>query len=41
MSIGATIDRARIAELTERESARRNERTSAPARMYDRACSRS
>ncbi len=31
------IDRGRIAELTERESARLNERTTASAEMYDRA----
>jgi glutamate-1-semialdehyde 2,1-aminomutase len=37
MSTTATIDRARIAELTARESARLDETTAASARLYERA----
>ncbi len=37
MASVATLDRARIRELTEREEARLNERTPASARMFERA----
>ena len=37
MASVATLDRARIRELTEREERRLNERTSASAQMFERA----